>query len=244
MSLGGGACDGSDSSGGSGNLHWPGRCMAASGSNTASIIDSGDTCISARSRGTSGTCNPSETTVMTSTGAAAASPQPMGAGAGADATYAVSPVWRGSSGGQLSAEAAASVLALEPASRPRPESATLAVMPNEVLLHILGFLDVCDLLSTSRVRRQTWLLLTLLAVCVSSRSRGLLVSVRLCCFVLVCPSVVIAYYLASCVEIGLEYTGPCCVHCMLLWFFLTNTTGCDSPSRYRCLWMWHTQSRS
>ena len=31
-------------------------------------------------------------------------------------------------------------------------SASLDHLPNEVLLHILGFLDVCDLLSTSRVR--------------------------------------------------------------------------------------------
>lgn len=35
---------------------------------------------------------------------------------------------------------------------PEPDArVTLAVLPNEVLLHVLGFLDVSDLLATSRV---------------------------------------------------------------------------------------------
>lgn len=33
----------------------------------------------------------------------------------------------------------------------RDARVTLAVLPNEVLLHVLGFLDVSDLLATSRV---------------------------------------------------------------------------------------------
>lgn len=33
----------------------------------------------------------------------------------------------------------------------RDAKVTLAVLPNEVLLHVLGFLDVSDLLATSRV---------------------------------------------------------------------------------------------